>query len=343
MKLKKKFNAFVVPKIQKKESSSVRVAGNVTFFVCKNSSSGGDFWSAVNVDSRRVPEKDRILQGNNGLLALQCPNTQNINNGNRGHTAMVFDASRWRLFFIWRSQPEFLHGYELLKVSGSEYLLQERLLDLTTNMHFVTFVSVFGFDNAKIHDPAFVDPNDNCWNAGFRPSSVWLPDPKYKCTFENGVLLWTLTTKPTASNDGFFKEIADARPKTKRSRGPRKRPRNKPNKPKKPTISYPEPKKPTISYPVWLRSTPLPNQMLTIYMKRSDLHNCFLGNIAVRNNKRFALPKPLKGVPFKNTPFCVRDWCLLTQLDVTVNTIQYPAGALYGEHHTISRRRDPWY
>jgi hypothetical protein len=66
------------------------------------------------------------------------------------------------------------------------------------NNHFVTFVSVLsGFDDdANILDPAFLNPDDNwCWNAGYGPSSAWLPLPKYKCTYENGELVWVIRDK----------------------------------------------------------------------------------------------------------------------------------------------------
>jgi hypothetical protein len=93
------------------------VVSNADFYFSILNHESKEIWKRVHVSRMRVRPDDPIFAGNLGIIALGCSNYQGLNNGCRGHTAMVYKYKRWCLFFVWLLDPEFVHGYEVIHLT----------------------------------------------------------------------------------------------------------------------------------------------------------------------------------------------------------------------------------
>jgi hypothetical protein len=91
---------------------------------------------------------------------------------------MVYLDKRWRLFFVWLLDPEFLHAYEVMSLSLENMQLEEKIISLNEGDMIFKFVSVYGFEETI--DPLYINPIYSCFNAGVRPTSAWLQLPMMK-------------------------------------------------------------------------------------------------------------------------------------------------------------------
>ena len=236
-----------------------------------------------------------------------------MNNGSRGHCAMIFSDLRWHLCAIWRLDANYIHAYLLVSDKSSEFSLHEfsHILDEKSNK--VVFVSVYGFDtDDEATDPrnlAFLNSIDGCWNIGVRPTTIWLPLPAMQVSYSKD---GGLTSKPR----GRPTILARSGSK-KRKRGNRKRSRLG-NQRHKDSSQF-------VKYPIWLykHKKDLDVEALTIYVMKSDCDNCFLAKLARRKKQEENSFLVLKVLRQKSPvdddpegPFRVVDFCVVRKSDI---------------------------
>ena len=158
------------------QAVSDKVVGSANFYVPMKKEDNSHIWKCHTVTNKRIGPDDPIFHGGTGLIALACPNYEKMNNGARGHSAMVFYQQRWILVWIWRLDPDKVTGYVLVDLNFDAMNLSPIEINLNSDNIIFQFVSVYGC-NEKINDPAFINPIDGKFNAGSRPSSCYLPHP----------------------------------------------------------------------------------------------------------------------------------------------------------------------
>jgi hypothetical protein len=271
-------------------STTIRVSGMQHFFVCRsNPVTGDDIWSRHVVKDRRVPPGDGMFSGCHDLFCISCPNRQKMNNGGRGHCVMVLSDFRWRLFAVWRLEATYIHGYNLVTSTTNGIKLNEDVLPLN-NETKVIFVSVYGFQTEdEASDPrdlVFLNPIDGCWNVGVCPTTIWLPLPAMQVTCTKEGSIQTLPrSKPSTTFILYPISLPKVGTTKKRKRGTKHRGGSLRRKIKTKFANYPS----------WLQIPPdLDVPTLTIYIKKSDINQCPLSNLANEKKKGdhlYLLPK----------------------------------------------------
>ena len=229
-----------------------KVAGKVDFFYSLLNPPY-ETWRRIRIIDRRVTPEDKAFQGNLGLLAIACPNFRGLNNGGRGHTAMVFHHNRWHLVLVWRLEIDSLVCFVVNRTPNgtnkSHYLVEQKFDLIGEETEFV-FVSLYGFDSNLVTDPAFLNEKDGKLNVGIRPSSMFIPAPPSLARGE--------TPEPRREKIGRRKRSKRGGCRgtsSKRSRQAR-------------------------NVPDWLRGTPVPQNFLVIYVTKKQMEESFLSLFA---------------------------------------------------------------
>jgi hypothetical protein len=265
------------------------VTGNVDFYFAVENKDDNDSWKRVCIRQRRVKPDDPAFAGNRGIIAMACPNYQGLNNGCRGHCAMIYAYKKWHMFFIWRLETDLVHGYELVTLSETRLWLNERVYKLNTGDIIFKFVSVWGFEGT--HDAAFLNELDGCLNAGIRPTSVFLPLPTMQPLGD------LPESRMERSDDSLPEEMEEKKTGSRRgkSRGGRRHGQTR--------------------YPDWLRSKKgVP--YVTIFMMKSDLKRTQLAVLSDPGvETSYLIPIPSEERRKLGVPFPIRKFGLVTSDD----------------------------
>jgi hypothetical protein len=162
-------------KRQAKPKDTGDVVGSADFYFSVLGQDKTEVWKRVKITGWRVKPSDPIFAGHLGVFALACPNYQGLNNGCRGHAAMIYKDGKWRLHFGWRLSTQSTHGWDAWYLTNTRVRLEEMLHKFDKGDIIFKFVYVWGLLDA--HDPAYLNTTDGCLNAGIWPTAIWLPPP----------------------------------------------------------------------------------------------------------------------------------------------------------------------
>ena len=205
-------------KQQAKPKDTGDVVGSADFYFSVLGQDKKEVWKREKITGRRVTPSDPIFAGNLGVIALACPNYQGLNNGCRGHAAMIYKDGKWRLHFVWRLSTQSTHGWDAWYLTNTRVRLDEMLHEFDKGDIIFKFVSVWGL--LDVHDPAYLNKTDGCLNAGIRPTAVWLPPPKKYPTTSKAQSVRMPANEETNDDDGTKKPGAKTRKKKKKGRKP---------------------------------------------------------------------------------------------------------------------------
>ena len=283
------------PTLVPSKDPSPLVRGSVRFFIpIPSAQLGSPFWKSITISNRRVSPDDPVFSPWPGIICISCPNYEGMNNGSRGHFAMVYYQKRWNLVFIWRLDPAQLYGFKVCDLGQKEMSTEEFCINFSDNDVVFEFVSIYGLHQDDVNDPAFLNVHDNKLNVSTRPTSCFLPRPRF---------LPQRVPQPADVNVPHDNHIFTGN--KRRSRCPKRSKRGGQRHSKK------------TKYPDWLRNKHVPC-MLTVYILKDDLDSHPLTFLATfksqsANDSVYLMPNPLKKKTPSKTPFSSMEYIVLSR------------------------------